>query len=53
MKVFDETGDAAKAQGWSTLVLDTNGNGKRDAAVDPKDPVDARRTSGSRPASMQ
>ena len=43
MKVFDETGDAAKAQGWSTLVLDTNGNGKRDAAVAPKDPVDAQK----------
>ena len=28
-KVFEETGDAAKAQGWSPFVLDTNGNGKR------------------------
>ena len=28
-KIFDETGDAAKAQGWSPFVLDTNGNGKR------------------------
>jgi hypothetical protein len=33
-KVFDETGDAAKAQGWTALVLDTNGNGKRDAYVE-------------------
>ena len=29
-KMFDETGDAAKSQGWTALVLDTNGNGKRD-----------------------
>jgi hypothetical protein len=26
-KMFDETGDAAKSQGWSPYVLDTNGNG--------------------------
>ena len=39
-KVFDETGDAAKAQGWSPLVLDTNGNGKRDDYVEPNQPVD-------------
>ena len=29
-KVFEQTGDAAKAQGWTPFVLDTNGNGKRD-----------------------
>ena len=34
-KMFDETGDAAKSQGWTALVLDTNGNGKRDAYVEP------------------
>jgi len=39
-KMFDETGDAAKSQGWSPFVLDTNGNGKRDEYVGPKDPVD-------------
>ena len=39
-KVFDETGDAAKAQGWTALVLDTDGNGKRDAYVEPNQPVD-------------
>jgi hypothetical protein len=33
-KVWDETHDAAKAQGWTALVLDTNGNGKRDAYSD-------------------
>jgi hypothetical protein len=40
MKIFDETGDAAKAQGWTPLILDTNGNGKRDAYVEPNQPVD-------------
>ncbi|MEO8133568.1 MAG: carboxypeptidase regulatory-like domain-containing protein [Betaproteobacteria bacterium] len=39
-KVFDETGDAAKAQGWSPFILDTNGNGKRDDYVEPNQPVD-------------
>src|SRR5271166_4098276 len=38
-KLFDETGDAAKAQGWTALVLDTDGNGKRDAYVEPYQPV--------------
>lgn len=40
MKIFDETGDAAKAQGWTPLILDTNGNGKRDDYVEPNQPVD-------------
>ena len=39
-KMFDETHDAVKSQGWTGLVLDMNGNGKRDAYVGPKDPVD-------------
>jgi hypothetical protein len=39
-KVFDETGDAAKAQGWSPFILDTNGNGKRDDYVEPNQPID-------------
>jgi hypothetical protein len=26
-KMFEETGDAMKSQGWTALVLDTNGNG--------------------------
>ena len=29
-KVWDQTHDAEKAQGWTALILDTNGNGKRD-----------------------
>jgi hypothetical protein len=39
-KLLDETGDQQKSQGWAPLVLDTNGNGKQDAWVDPDQPVD-------------
>ena len=39
-KMLDETGDVAKSQGWTALILDTNGNGKRDEYVEPKQPVD-------------
>jgi len=39
-KLFDETGDEEKSQGWTALILDTNGNGKRDAYVEPDQPVD-------------
>ena len=39
-KLFDETGDEVKSQGWTPLVLDTNGNGKRDAYVEPNQPAD-------------
>ena len=40
IKLFEETGDAAKSQGWTALILDTNGNGKRDDYVEPNQPVD-------------
>ncbi len=39
-KQFEETGDEVKSQGWTPLILDTNGNGTRDAYVEPADPVD-------------
>ena len=39
-RVFDESHDAAKAQGWSPFVLDTNGNGQRDEYVEPNQPLD-------------
>src|SRR4030095_9477647 len=39
-KMYDATGDIAKSQGWTPFVLDTNGNGKRDAYVAPDPPVD-------------
>ena len=38
--VFEETGDEEKSQGWTPLILDTNGNGKRDEYVEPDQPVD-------------
>jgi len=39
-KIFEETGDEAKAQGWTALILDTNGNGKRDDYIQPGQPID-------------
>src|SRR5437879_4616735 len=39
-KLFDQTGDEEKSQGWTALILDTNGNGKRDDYVEPDQPVD-------------
>jgi hypothetical protein len=39
-KKFDETHDEAKSQGWTPIVIDTNGNGKRDAYVEPDQPLD-------------
>jgi hypothetical protein len=30
-KMYEETGDEVKSQGWTPFILDTNGNGKRDA----------------------
>jgi hypothetical protein len=42
-KKFLATGDAAASQGWTALVLDTNGNGKRDDYVVPNQPVDPQK----------
>ncbi|MDA0195891.1 MAG: carboxypeptidase regulatory-like domain-containing protein [Bacteroidetes bacterium] len=39
-KKFLETGDEEASQGWTALILDTNGNGKRDEYVEPSEPVD-------------
>ena len=39
-KMYEETGDEVKSQGWTVFVLDTNGNGKRDEYVEPDQPVD-------------
>ncbi|HEY7056728.1 MAG TPA: carboxypeptidase-like regulatory domain-containing protein, partial [Vicinamibacterales bacterium] len=39
-KMFEETGDEEKSQGWTALIMDTNGNGKRDEYVEPDKPVD-------------
>jgi hypothetical protein len=48
-KLFDETGDEAQAQGWTALIVDTNGNGKRDEYVEwnqPTDPSKDKRFTG-------
>jgi hypothetical protein len=40
-RMFDATGDEARSQGWTPLVLDTNGNGKRDEGyAEPNQPLD-------------
>jgi hypothetical protein len=39
-KMFEATGDEEKSQGWTALILDTNGNGKRDDYVEADKPVD-------------
>ena len=51
-KVWDETGDAARAQGWFPFVLDTSGNGKVDTWTEPGKPAEAgkdMRIAGSGP----
>ncbi|HKU71372.1 MAG TPA: carboxypeptidase-like regulatory domain-containing protein [Burkholderiales bacterium] len=45
-KLYEETGDEERAQGWTPFVLDTNGNGRRDAYTEPgqsADPAKDRR----------
>lgn len=39
-RLFDETGDEEAAQGWTPLIMDTNGNGIRDEWVEPNGEVD-------------
>jgi hypothetical protein len=39
-KMYEETGDEQKSQGWTALVLDINGNGKRDEYTEPNQPLD-------------
>jgi hypothetical protein len=39
-KMYEDTGDEVKSQGWTPFILDTNGNGKRDDYVEPDQPVD-------------
>lgn len=38
-RMWDQTHDEKKSQGWTALVLDTNGNGKRDAYLDSEQKV--------------
>ena len=50
VRMFDQTGDEQASQGWTPLIVDTNGNGRRDAWVEPDgqpDPMkDTRVTTG-------
>lgn len=39
-RMFEETGDEEASQGWTALIMDTNGNGRRDDYVEPNQPVD-------------
>ena len=39
-RMFDGTGDEEASQGWTALILDTNGNGSRDDYVEPDQAVD-------------
>jgi hypothetical protein len=39
-KLWDQTGDEEKAQGWTALIMDINGNGRRDDYVEPNVPTD-------------
>ena len=63
-KMFWETGDPAKSQGWTPFIVDTNGNGKRDEGYnEPGQPPDygqgyphpvrhVRRSPGRRPTAQ-
>jgi hypothetical protein len=49
-KMFQETGDEARSQGWTGLIMDTNGNGRRDDYVEPDaalDPTKDKRYNGA------
>ncbi len=51
-KMWDKTHDDAASQGWTVFVLDTNGNGKRDAYInanEPPDPSKDTRMNAARP----
>ncbi len=37
---FLETGDEEASQGWTPLIIDTNGNGQRDEYTNPGEPMD-------------
>jgi hypothetical protein len=39
-KMYEETGDEVKSQGWTPIIVDANGNGKRDPYVEANQPLD-------------
>ena len=42
-KMYEQTGDEVKSQGWTPLIIDTNGNGKRDEYVEANQPLDPKK----------
>jgi hypothetical protein len=42
-RMFEQTGDEERSQGWTPFVLDTNGNGRRDAHTEPGQPDDPKK----------
>jgi hypothetical protein len=42
-RMYDQTGDEVKSQGWTPLILDANGNGKRDDYVEADQPLDPKK----------
>ncbi|HEX6059069.1 MAG TPA: hypothetical protein VFZ11_08640 [Gemmatimonadaceae bacterium] len=48
-RLWDETGDEERAQGWTALILDLNGNGRRDEYVEPTEPIDPAKDMRLRP----
>ncbi len=42
-KMYLETHDQAKSQGWTPLIIDTNGNGQRDEYVEANQPLDPKK----------
>jgi hypothetical protein len=40
LKKYEATGDEVQSQGWTPFVIDTIGNGKRGAYVEPDQPLD-------------
>ena len=41
--VYERTGDEALAQGWTPFVLDTSGDGRRGAYVEPDAPLESKK----------
>ena len=42
-KMYEQTGDEVKSQGWTPIIIDTNGNGKRDEYVEADQPLDPKK----------
>jgi hypothetical protein len=40
VKKFEQTGDAMKSQGWTPVVVNTSGTGKREAFIDSDKPIE-------------